>query len=511
MKGDERSCRRPCKASRARASVAFCAPATLRTLTGSCISQSAFVPVSPRAVHFAKAPPRRAVMVVAPDAARTDVLQMTKVFDVVVIGAGPAGLSLAAALGKRGVNTLCADPALDKTWPNNYGTWIDELEPLGLADCAANVWQKTAVYTKNNDEKSTLNRAYFRVDRKKLKARLLQRCEEVKCVKVVQGAVTDVDASHAELSTVTMEIESEVQRVDARVVVDATGHDLRFVQFEEGKDPGYQIAYGIECDVSERGYPYAYDEMMLMDFRDDHMQDTAENREASEREPTFMYVMPLDNGVGRRAFFEETSLVASPPMEMDKLKRRLYKRLKYLNVEVEKVYDVEYCKIPMGGPKPSLDQRVVAYGGAAAFVHPATGYMIARALTLADRMSESISAELNSGDNADIISRRIWSRTWNASMLRQRDFLNFGGEFLQRRALSSTREFFAAFFELPQDQWAGFLSFKLEQPLERLIFGLGIFFRTSNLVRALLIWDSLTVGGVRFFMSVLPFFMEGEG
>ncbi len=57
------------------------------------------------------------------------------VYDVAICGAGPAGLATAAECASRGLKVCVADPALGRDWPNNYGVWIDEVEPLGFDDC----------------------------------------------------------------------------------------------------------------------------------------------------------------------------------------------------------------------------------------------------------------------------------------------------------------------------------------------------------------------------------------
>lgn len=433
-------------------------------------------------------------------------------YDVIVIGAGPAGLALTAALASRSLHVFCADPTLHARWPNNYGTWLDDLVPLALQDCVSHVWSRTAAHVSPDGRKSSLPRPYARVDRDKLKARFLHRIRQSENVTLACASVQCLDIEHPALNYVTLDRPAEggADTIAARLVVDATGHSLKFINVHEGDTPGFQAAYGIECIVSDRSYPYHPQEMLLMDFRDDHMR-TPEEKRISNKQPTFLYVMPMDEGKGRHVFFEETSLVASPAMDFQHLKQRLYKRLGYYGIEVEKVHEEEFCLIPMGGEMPDLQQRVVAFGGAAALVHPATGYMIARALKLANEAAAIIARELERGGDADETSSRIWHHIWNEGRRRQRDFFAFGGQYLQHIDLDTTREFFSAFFRLPTQQWADFLSFRLIKPLDRLLFGLGVFKRTTNRVRATLVLDAVRKGQLRLLMSVLPLYkVDGE-
>ena len=52
--------------------------------------------------------------------------------DVAVVGAGPAGLALAAELGALGLAVVLV--ARDAPFVNNYGVWRDEFRDLGLED-----------------------------------------------------------------------------------------------------------------------------------------------------------------------------------------------------------------------------------------------------------------------------------------------------------------------------------------------------------------------------------------
>merc|ERR1712183_1262520 len=124
--------------------------------------------------------------------------------------------------------------------------------------------------------------------------------------------------------------------------------------------------------------------MTLFDYRTDHLSFDPSWEERAQKSPTFMYVMPLGAVPGepsaQRVFFEETSLVARPGVSFEECKRRCFARLKHLEIKVRagSIEEEEFCCIPMGGAIPEPGQRVVAFGGAAAMVHPSTGYQLCR-------------------------------------------------------------------------------------------------------------------------------------
>lgn len=446
------------------------------------------------------APPSRSTNT---DSALNPSPKESSLYDVTVIGAGPAGLSLAASLGAQGLSVLVTDPKLDQPWPNHYGVWEDEFAPLGLSDCATSTYHHTSVFSDKN--KTLLNRPYIRVDREKLKKRFFQRARDAG-VQMHRNAVLDVKHPSASWSLVYLDADN-LPPIRTRLVVDCTGHALQFsdngTKRKQFDQPWVQAAYGVEARVAD--YPFSKDEMVLMDFRDDHI--TANLRAESNKRPTFLYVFP--NG-DKQAFFEETSVIAPTAIAFEELKERLMLRLRKLGVEIEQILEEEFSLIPMGGSLPERG-RVVGFGGAACFVHPATGYMIARTMHLAESVSHRVAKELaRVGEHGDIeeVSQAVWETTWSPSMLRQRDFLKFGAELLADLGIVESRSFFQAFFGLPRDLWTRFLSYELDSPQVRALFALWFFVVADNRIRIRLLRAVVQIGGWRLIRSILPVWLS---
>ena len=133
-------------------------------------------------------------------------------------------------------------------------------------------------------------------------------------------------------------------------------------------------------------------------------------------------------------------------------------RLKHLGITVAEIEEEEYCYIPMGGPLPAKDQRVVAFGGAAAMVHPSTGYHLCRAMMGAGSVAKAIREELLIGEkgrsssgggwNPDRAAARAYDAIWSPSNIAQRNFAVFGGEFLMKQNVVGLRGFFDGFFKV---------------------------------------------------------------
>ncbi|GLC47197.1 hypothetical protein PLESTB_001621900 [Pleodorina starrii] len=419
--------------------------------------------------------------------------------DLIVAGAGPAGVAAASRVAAAGFSVCVIDPEPLGHWPNNYGVWVDEFQAMGLEECLHVIWPKAKVWLNSEAEgEKFLDRPFGRVDRPRMKRLLLERCNE--------AGVTFLPAKVA--GCTHGEGSSEVQLTDGRkirgsLVLDTTGHSRRLVQYDKKFDPGFQGAYGIVAEVES--HPFALDTMLFMDWRDDHTHGPGQEamRAANEKLPTFLYAMPFTEN---KIFLEETSLVSRPAVGFPELKERLEARLKWLGIKVTRVEEEEYCLIPMGGVLPKHPQRVLALGGTAGMVHPSTGFMVSRVMGAAPTVADAIIDQLSkpadkatdagaslrpsSESEAASMSSAVWRAIWPVERIRQRAFFTFGMDVLLSLNLFEMREFFRAFFSLSAFHWHGFLSTRLSFP-QLIVFGLSLFVKSSNAARSSLLMRGL--------------------
>jgi lycopene cyclase-like protein len=371
-------------------------------------------------------------------------------FDVLVIGSGPAGTIIAAHLAERGVKVggLTATP-LDKPWPNTYGIWEDELTALGMSDLLGHRWDNTVSYYAKGEIKH--DRTYGLFDKIKLQRHLLDRC--------TAGGVSWQMAQAKKIehqdsgSIVTTDAGVEFK---ARVVVDTSGHNPVFVKRQNQGPVAYQTAYGIVGRFSKP--PVEPGQFVHQDFRSDHLTDF----DKAQTPPTFLYAADFGQDV---YFVEETSLALAPAMGMDLLERRLYQRLKHRGIEVTEVHEVERCLFPMTLPLPDTQQPLLAFGGAASMVHPASGYMLGGLLRRAPGLADAVAKALaDSHSSPQQIARAGWQELWSADRLRKYYLYRFGLEKLMRFDEQQLKRFFDAFFCLSPAQWSGFLADSLSAP-----------------------------------------------
>lgn len=406
------------------------------------------------------------------------------VWDVVICGAGPAGLLLASNLIERNCSVCIVDPALDKPWPNNYGVWMDEADHFGYKDCIDRVWKEAGIVFDEDTPELVLERPYGRVDRKRMKKRLLQECHDGSVgegleFEAVTAKATKVEHFDDRPSQVTILQQQKDQQqplsttMDAMLVIDATGFARQFTKHDTLFDPGFQVTYGAKFRVPEESNPFSdsLNKMILMDYSERHLWDDAQLRANNERFPTFCYIMPLAKD---EVFLEETVLVSRPGASSQDLEKRLFKRMTALGFDNDKVeiLEDERAAIPMGGTDPQVPQRTLGFGATASLVHPASGYMVARAMEIAPKVADNLAPQLKKireqqptaeslGVALDEMTTKGWDAVWPTDDRRQRDFMHFGFELLCLLNPQELRDFFTGFFKLPDGLWEHFLSWRL--------------------------------------------------
>ncbi|MBU6230246.1 MAG: lycopene cyclase family protein [Cyanobacteria bacterium REEB459] len=367
--------------------------------------------------------------------------------DVVVIGAGPAGVFLATELAERGLTVVGVSlqpPAI--AWPNTYGIWVDELSDLGLGEFLSHSWQDCVVRV--SGKTLPLQRHYGRIDRRRIQAHWLDRSRQVRWQ---QGEVSRVQVGSdcTEVTTTDGEV------ILARLVVDASGYQSKLVQRSPHAPLAFQAAYGITGRFSRP--PIAPQQMVLMDYGDDHLSPADR-----QHPPTFLYAMDLGDGV---YFVEETSLAYSPAVPIATLEQRLYQRLQQQGIEVKEIHHVERCLFPMNLPLPDLSQPVVGFGGAASMVHPASGYMFGSVLRRGPDLATAIAASLGPSHTPPRqAAAAAWQALWPEARRRKYYLYRFGLENLMAFSPLQLNHFFEAFFKLETKAWSGFLSDSLTLP-----------------------------------------------
>ena len=382
---------------------------------------------------------------------------MAEPVDVLVLGGGPAALCIASELNQRGVAVAGIAPdSIDNPWPNTYGIWADELKALGLTQLLEHRWSDTVSYfgeggSTAQDQSFAHGIDYCLFDRSALQRYWLERADGVVWH---QDTAERVDAI-GPIASVRCASGAMLQ---ARLVIDASGSRTPHIRRPNQRPVAGQAAYGVVGRFSKP--PIEPGRFVLMDYRCDHLS-AAQRSEP----PTFLYAMDLGDGV---FFVEETSLALAPGVPYDVLKQRLQQRLDLRGVEITEVIHEEFCLFPMNLPLPDRNQPVLAFGGAASMVHPASGYMVGSLLRRGPDLAQAITEALaNQSLGSEALAQRGWQALWPIELVLRHQLYQFGLGRLMGFNEALLRTHFATFFSLPREEWFGFLSNTL--PLPRLM------------------------------------------
>ncbi|WP_263248487.1 lycopene cyclase family protein [Saccharopolyspora rosea] len=352
--------------------------------------------------------------------------------DVVVVGGGPAGRAAAAACSDTGLRVTLVDPSPRRGWPHTYATWRDELPASVPQSAVAAVTDRMFAYGTTRHE---FHRPYAVLDNTALWKHLWRP-------DVVEVTGRAVAAEHGPTgSTVVLK---DGRRIAGAVVVDASGAARVLTGGRPARGPAQQTAVGAVFDAEDAQALCGAESGLFMDWR------PAPHTRGGW--PTFLYAVRLGPD---RVLLEETSLARRPGLPLALLRRRLAGRLAAAGVPIEHRLGEERVRFPVDDPLPRPG-RVVPYGAAAGFVHPATGFSVAASLRQAPWLAGAISAGLTGGPAAAARAARsiLWPpRAVSAHLLRRRALhalLTFPPELVP--------EFFESFFSLDLRHQSAFLS-----------------------------------------------------
>lgn len=269
-----------------------------------------------------------------------------ELYDVAIVGLGPAGRALASACGAAGLRVLAVDPRPDAPWNRTLALWTDQLPSWLGPDVLAHTVHGPTLYCPS---RAVLNRGYAVLDTDRLR-------EELPLGDTVTvEAVALGDAQVAELTR------------RAHRVVDCRGAG------GPGRTDALQTGYGLVLPTAAAAPALGGDPALFMDWRTDYDDD--------ELGPSFLYAVPLDS---ESILLEETCLAGRPASDPAALGRRLRSRLTRRGVAPGAIADpvaVEEVRIPLLPPlRTYADPRVEAFGTAGGHGHAATGYSVAASL-----------------------------------------------------------------------------------------------------------------------------------
>ena len=341
--------------------------------------------------------------------------------DVLVVGGGPAGMALAGACARLGMDTGLVDPSPDRPWTATYGMWSRELPvDLPASVVAARAGGRAIALTEHQ-----LGWDYAVLDVPALRAHLTDRLTGVQ-----------IHAGRAigspEVGVVALADGSQLR---ASVVVDAGGRARPLDPTPRRRAPAEQTAYGLIIDQEAAAPLVAPGDALFMDWRADH---------GETGWPTFLYAVPLG---GDQVLVEETSLARRPGLPLSTLRRRLDARLAHHGVVPTKDARNEKVSFRVDHPR-HRGPGVLGFGAAAPLIHPATGFSLAASLRLAPRVAAAFAAHLPYDPARALAAAR--KTVWPLNALVVHHVRRIGLEAMLRMPPAEVPGFFEQYFSLPE-------------------------------------------------------------
>lgn len=364
--------------------------------------------------------------------------------DVLVVGAGPAARAAARACARMALDVVLVAPDPAAPWHQTYGAWEDDwlaLAGLGVYEADA---LRAAVRTRwarpvlRGLVAREVDRAYVAIDNGALARALAHPGVEVRAGRAIGSRVAQAGGA------VTLAVEpapgATPVELHARAIVDASGARSLLSTHRWGGRRAVQSAWGVV--VPESAAPDHAGRCTFMDW-------TPAPGAHDDADPTFLYALGFSDGT---VLLEETSLVRTAPLDAALLRDRLERRV---GAEVvARAVATERVVIPMGETLPLSEGAAVAFGAAASYAHPVTGYSVAVSLAAAPRVARALARGMVDGAAGPRLARLGRRAAWPRAARRARRLHRYGMGILLALRGREAAAFFDALAGMPARSWA---------------------------------------------------------
>ena len=387
--------------------------------------------------------------------------------DVVVAGAGPAGLAVAAELAVRGVSVAVVDPHPGRPWRATHCGWADELAAApGFDPVRSVLLRHRAVVVDGAGSERVLDRPYVQLDPAGAPAALRRRAADAPVPPAAVGGRVGQLAADGNRVAVTVlpgrdsaePHSSPTAGLSARVVVDATGSGGTVAGDTKPASAAglWQWAVGLVTALDP--VPAGPGAAVLMDWRQHRPGPHTEAGPADAAVPhSFGYV--LDRGDG--TWLVEETVLAGPRVRgvMRVLRARLSARLAARGWRPAGPAREELVAIPLDtGPRGAAGP-VLPVGVAAGLVHPASGYSVTASLRTAPAVADAVADALaDPGASPELVAAAGAEALWTPAARRGWALLDRGVRSTLALDAAGTAAFYDAFFALPTRLWGGYLA-----------------------------------------------------
>ena len=366
--------------------------------------------------------------------------------DILIVGAGPAGLLLALSCLNEGFSVTVVEKNIDHVWYQNFCFWKEELNDAIIPEAFQKLFNQSvemewdrALVRINRQTQVEIESTFVKFNTQKLQ-HLLTNAVQSLGANIVEDTIQEIE-HHPTHSNI---IGSRTYR--SKVVVIASGSTSNLLSYTSDPKPAFQVAYGQLLKVTDTK-DIDLNAVGFMDF-----DAPLKNKRQYQYPPSFLYTLPMSS---TELFVEETILATRDTIDWDLLTDRLATRKQSLGLEDAEVLDEERCVIQMGGSLPDFG-RTLAFGAAAGFTHPVTGFQMTRSIYTAPRLAKKL-RELWDKD-VETLCENGWEAIWTDSEQRNRRLYLLGLDMITRFNLRETQSFFDAFFKVSAEDRAEFLS-----------------------------------------------------